>query len=294
LSHHLYVWDFARANFVRFGLVILIWREFSRARATSGRAVVDAFAVGSLVVSAGGIALSSLDFDPDLVTSLLRFYWFRVADFAIPLAATVALVHAATETSEPVRAVSPWVRRWVAGGLLAIGLAWFVIHAWQQLSSRVSGSDRQSLPAYPDSSQRTEQTRKNWRRVCEWIRDHTPRDALFLTPRFQQTFKWHAQRAEYVNWKDIPQDARRVVEWSRRMSQAYGPNGQEPTALWLDEDSFRELVRAHRIRYVVAEQWHYHARLSEAWVGRLTRVYPEDPRRQTTYVVLSTESLIAP
>ena len=49
----------------------------------------------------------------------------------------------------------------------------------------------------------------------------TPHDALVLTPRQQQTFKWYAERAEVVNWKDLPQDAPRIVEWRTRMRELY-------------------------------------------------------------------------
>ena len=30
---------------------------------------------------------------------------------------------------------------------------------------------------------------------------------LVLAPRSFHTFKWYARRAEFANWKDVPQDA---------------------------------------------------------------------------------------
>src|SRR4029079_19192961 len=50
-----------------------------------------------------------------------------------------------------------------------------------------------------------------WREMCEWVSRNTPSDALFLTPRNQQTFKWDANRAEVVSGKDFPQDAAGIV-----------------------------------------------------------------------------------
>ena len=47
-------------------------------------------------------------------------------------------------------------------------------------------------------------------------------DALFLTPRMSQTFRWYASRGEVVNWKDIPQDAKGIVEWWRRLGEIWG------------------------------------------------------------------------
>jgi hypothetical protein len=32
-----------------------------------------------------------------------------------------------------------------------------------------------------------------------------------------RAFKWYAQRAEYVSYKDCPQDASGIVEWNRRL-----------------------------------------------------------------------------
>ena len=60
-----------------------------------------------------------------------------------------------------------------------------------------------------------------WRDACDWIAEHTPPDAVFLTPRYQQTFKWFAGRSEAANWKDVPQDAAKLVEWWQRMQELY-------------------------------------------------------------------------
>ena len=56
-----------------------------------------------------------------------------------------------------------------------------------------------------------------WREACAWIAEETPPDAVFLTPRLAQTFRWYAGRAEVVSYKDIPQDAAGIVEWWRRL-----------------------------------------------------------------------------
>ena len=46
-------------------------------------------------------------------------------------------------------------------------------------------------------------------------------DAQFLTPRMGQSFKWRTGRREVVTRKDIPQDARSIVEWSDRLHNIY-------------------------------------------------------------------------
>ncbi|MCA9035597.1 MAG: hypothetical protein KDA91_10725 [Planctomycetaceae bacterium] len=57
----------------------------------------------------------------------------------------------------------------------------------------------------------------DWRDVCFWIREHTPPESLILTPRESFAFKWLAQRAEFVTYKDCPQDASGILEWNRRL-----------------------------------------------------------------------------
>ncbi len=57
----------------------------------------------------------------------------------------------------------------------------------------------------------------DWQQACQWIRTETPKDALILTPRESCAFKWLAERAEFVCYKDCPQDAAGILEWNRRL-----------------------------------------------------------------------------
>ena len=57
----------------------------------------------------------------------------------------------------------------------------------------------------------------DWQQACQWIQAETPKDALILTPRESCAFKWLAERAEYVCYKDCPQDAAGILEWNRRL-----------------------------------------------------------------------------
>ncbi|MBL9124268.1 MAG: hypothetical protein JNG90_11595, partial [Planctomycetaceae bacterium] len=84
--------------------------------------------------------------------------------------------------------------------------------------------------------------------------------ALFLTPRLTQTFKWYAGRAEVVNLKDVPQDARSIVDWWQRLASIHRvllPTGER---VWLDslaEQSparLRELAARYEFDYLIAER----------------------------------------
>ena len=95
--------------------------------------------------------------------------------------------------------------------------------------------------------------------ACHWIERNTPRDALFLTPRSKSVgFKWYAQRAEYVTWKDCPQDAAGIIEWKERLTriddwrEAYSENGYTRA-------EFAALAKQTGVEYVLtwnSEPWH--------------------------------------
>ena len=57
----------------------------------------------------------------------------------------------------------------------------------------------------------------DWLKACAWIKEHTDPSDRFFTPRMAGTLRWYADRAEVVNWKDIPQDAAGIVEWWKRV-----------------------------------------------------------------------------
>ncbi len=97
----------------------------------------------------------------------------------------------------------------------------------------------------------------DWRQMCDWARTNTPPDAVFLTPRLAQTFRWYAQRAEVVNRKDIPQDAPGIVEWWRRNVEIHRADEVTSDARWraslaeLGADRLKILGRQYGADYVI-------------------------------------------
>ena len=79
----------------------------------------------------------------------------------------------------------------------------------------------------PRSEPPKESIADGWRDMCRWIAKNTEKDAVFLAPRQCDSFKWLAGRAEAGSWKEIPQDARSIVEWNRRMELFYANPGAE-------------------------------------------------------------------
>ena len=66
------------------------------------------------------------------------------------------------------------------------------------------------------------------------MKNNTQPDDRFLTPRLNQTFKWHTGRAEVVTQKDIPQDAKSIVEWWRRIEDVYRFEEPDGDRKWRD------------------------------------------------------------
>lgn len=67
--------------------------------------------------------------------------------------------------------------------------------------------------------------------LCRWAQRNTPRDAVFLVPPDEQSFRLHARRAIVVNFKNVPQLSGELGEWRDRLETV------------LDVDDLRSLPR---------------------------------------------------
>jgi len=126
-----------------------------------------------------------------------------------------------------------------------------------------------SAPLPPMTPAQREQWALDWRDACQWAKENTPKDARFLTPRRQQTFKWYSHRGEVANWKDVPQNARAIIDWRDRMQEIYTP---ETRRFGLGGRAVKELKmlgEKYGADYVLLDQSLAPGRL------RLRRVYPE-------------------
>ncbi len=214
-------------------------------RGQAGLRRLRGFVNAAILLGLAGLAIRLLGMArPEAVAGLLRFYWFRLADVAVPLGVVLAGV------------------RWIvlAGMPLAraalVGLA--VLHAadclvmrlfsqtpladrtidgeaWQSAARWLTGrSERPIFPRPPRADRLPDWLA--WRKACEWVA-HSGRiapEARFLTPRQAQTFKWYARRGEVANWKEIPQDARSMVQWWQRIQDLYATGSTLPGARYSD------------------------------------------------------------
>lgn len=196
----------------------------------------------ALLASVAGLFIEWLLADrPADAARLLRYYWFRQADIVVPMA--VAIGAAVVLTAN-------WRRpRWLAIAA-TVGA---VLGGWHLIALAV---DRWQRP-WPPATRKLDDL-ASWQEACRWVRDHAPADAVCLAPRDAQSFKWYAERADVVNWKDVPQDAAGVVEWRRRLHDVYPvvDGGAGPYTLGSPEQwgarRVREVAERYGARYVVA------------------------------------------
>jgi hypothetical protein len=138
---------------------------------------------------------------------LLKFYPFRFVDAMLPMTCAFLLAAVAqrlcsgrqqnANDGTPVPK-----RRYLQLAIIVLGATTLTAAAYQRTSA---------------PSIYSEQDFELWKTACRWIDQNTPDDSLFLTPRESFAFKWFAGRAEYVCYKDCPQDAAGILEWNRRL-----------------------------------------------------------------------------
>ncbi len=227
-------------------LLIALW-VLSRASRRWGSSAADRvvqFAWGAARLAGVGLTIElALTNQPLLAAKLLRYYWFRLTDFAAAMAVAMqitALIAIGFERR----------RSWAAPALAAavVFSGWYPLGAcWARIAHPNTPSDARIVD-YPA-----------WIEACEWVAANTPPNALLITPRLNSSFKWRTGRPEVVNRKDIPQDAGGLVEWSRRIKDIYtvqigGEEQLVDSVGALGTERVKELANKYRAQYVLADR----------------------------------------
>ncbi|HEX4131571.1 MAG TPA: DUF6798 domain-containing protein [Pirellulales bacterium] len=215
LPHHLWPAKFPASFVERFLLLAAIWFALCAFTNSDARQnVIRRVVAASLMIAGAGWLISlAAPVWPAPVAGLLRFYWFRLSDAMLPLGA--ALVG------------TSWLWQCIATrrswGIIATAVVVFGLIG--HFAALTAARMKDPAPRADGPSKVIDY--RAWRDVCRWVREHTPADALCLTPRSSQTFKWYAQRGEVVTWKDVPQDASELVAWWQRMEDIHGTGSIE-------------------------------------------------------------------
>lgn len=198
LSHHLdpmqFPWRAHAGYAVLIAIWLLGWRIGPRGPVWSW---LHRLTACSLVFAMGGFLLGWGPRPPHNMPGyawrmhLLKFYPFRLADVLLPLSCSFLTAWLLTR-QVPRRAFT------LTGLGVLMGSTLFGAYLAVQ-------DQRYTRSQHPD-----------WQAACRWIKSHAPPEAVVIPPHGQWTFKWYGERAEFVNFKDCPQDVRGIVEWNRR------------------------------------------------------------------------------
>ena len=245
LRHHLLPETFPTFFVIRHLLLFAVWIAVAwwTPRTDAWRRL-RGLVWGAVFIAATGVAIDLITrFDADLRAALLRFYWFRTTDALLPLGVALGSVTVARSISE----VRPRLRQVLLGCLCVFAAIHLMEYDGQwRWQHRVPRGERAVDVA-------------DWQDVCQWIKQNTPSDAVFITPRSSQTFKWRTDRAEVATWKDLPQDAESIVAWDQRLRRLRLPPeerreraGRESLA-WLGAERLLEAGSDYGATYVVTE-----------------------------------------
>ena len=268
LPHHLSPVRFAMERWLSFGGLVAItlffaW-AYSKYRTNHRLNVTGPSVTGSslrplllITTVVSSIAIVGLLIDLGVSpwannwsASLLRFYWFRWNDVVWPTLLTLLVLRLASES----KIESSQSLRFLAILALAVpGPVLFATRYFDHNRAVLPPADQASLVMRSESPFTQKRIREDWLDVCDWIKSNTPTDSLFLTPRFQQTFKWYAHRAEVACWKDAPQDALGLIEWERRMLDIF-PRSDEGYGLPLTDQHLLKLQLSYNLDYVVVDR----------------------------------------
>ena len=238
LPHHLlftafptvFVWRFIGLCAVCVvSIIVLFWisRHWKERGAEQGEEFKQTHAAESfliyyvltaMVIAGVGVILSYWSkSNPDVCAGLLRFYWFRLSDVAVPMAFSLLGCRVAFLT-----------KLYYKTSVYALTLLALSVCC---VADVCENAYRLMNPVPPRQCRMAELNYYQWIDVCDWVDANTPPDAVFIIPKMTRTFTWYSHRGTVVSWKDVPQDAAGLIEWRNRLCRLYvckddsSPNG---------------------------------------------------------------------
>jgi hypothetical protein len=232
LSHHLNPFEFSARAYGHIAALLVATVVLAIAAKRSTRPAMRSFQVAvaaSVAIAVCGIVIAVGLPDVDLSVKLLKFYPFRLADVLVPMLAGMLFSQILTTR------VSAQIGTGVAIAIAVIAL-WIPAH------------DR-------DSSRMRPAVKSAWGDACWWVRTETPADALVLAADTRWAFKWFAQRPEYVNHKDCPQDPESIAEFRRRQRLLFDWSTAAIEDRIVSSDELADLQSQTGIDYMVTHRF---------------------------------------
>lgn len=246
LSHHLDPMNFKSAAYVGYGVlggVAWLLNRLIRDRSEAGRPLkfLSTTIVCSGIIAATGVLIGLGPRPPvempfyEFRMNLLKFYPFRLFDVVLPVLVSIQTAillgdHRLLSVLLPRKS-----RAIIAAVCFAVAL---------YLNAGRGSIDRM-----------TDAQRNDWVDLCIWVKENTPTNALILTPKESRSFKWFAERPEYVAFKDCPQDAAGIVEWNNRLKflKKWGESNWNGTSYSAAVTS--QLHETTGITHLVSSRW---------------------------------------
>lgn len=210
LAHHLDPMTFPERAYVGYSIFLAIWCcSFFWGGRTNAKRSFDMMIVWSVLFAYAGILIGLGPRPAPLMPlfalrmNLLKFYPFRLGDVLLPIGVAVSLMSVLERTLLNVSSVETKRLRRVFPHVMLLIV--FLAALWRASSTA-------------ETNRYANEDRADWIDVCQWIDRHLPADALVQSQTNGWAFKWFAKRAEYVTFKDCPQDSAGIVEWNRRLN----------------------------------------------------------------------------
>lgn len=290
IRHHLLPHDFSAHWFLRHGAlaILLLWLTRSGTMSASQRRG-NWFALGAVGIAVAGLLVGAMPaILPDLAAKLLRYYWFRLSDAIVPLVVALGLMQFVPLSSGDLLSsgkTKSAAKKYFALATLVLATGMFTWSVFQrnQVGVPPSTSHRLLGIELQADGKRQRQRHADWVAVCDWIRLSMPEDEVLLTPRHQQTFKWYSHRAEVVNWKDVPQDAKSLLEWKRRFDDVFprrlGTVPLNSTRVPIGYAKLKQYREEYGVRFMVVDH-----RIATDNLP-LVKLYPSEGQTNRTYSV---------
>ena len=300
LGHHLAPSRFSTVRWHDFGILLLcaialLWmasrsKWYGRPPGISKTGVIKSLPRGLRLIigwSLFGFAVAMVGLVVDYLfgrafpaqaAKLLRFYLFRWNDVAMPMMVGALAVSFAFGRLR----FAPYtfaLRCVVAACAFIPGIVLLGYRFESNSNERIPAGDKAHFVAKSDSEAEHLRQFKDWVRVCEWIKENSEPGSLWLTPRRQQSFKWRAGRAELACWKDAPQNAEAVVQWSERLADAYQFDSEKKLQPWTEEKLWA-LHTKYGVRYVLLDR-----RVQGQITPLLPILYPSQNELNATFAV---------
>ncbi|MEZ6130637.1 MAG: DUF6798 domain-containing protein [Planctomycetaceae bacterium] len=185
---------------------------------------------------------------------LLKFYPFRFFDALLPMTTALAL-------------------SWLIMQRIAVG--WHTTFAALILAVTLLAAAQQRPASVIGYAPQTEAA---WEDACRWLKTNTPADSLIASPRESFGLKLFAERAEYVCFKDCPQDAAGIIEWDRRLWRLHDWS----KAAWNDGifgiADLRDLKQQTGITHIVTRRLGPFES-APVWENSVWRIYETNPKQ---------------